>query len=350
MRFLLLLLAALTLAPPNAWAMQCDEEAFTEESSRENIDTADFIFSGKVVEVSPPPFLGDNLPEELFERYPPSGNPYFAKITYRIDKLYKGKEGTKTITAYDGWVGMALNEENRESKNFLKEYPDIVNNGERKIFYAYDFGHLMPLNITNEPFYTIPWLCFHVDQKQEEQIKYGTYKFTKNGKKHSIFEPDQPEESEKFDNIQSLKAWMEKNRPKAEMKTIDFKGEEVISLYEYNPGPIENYGGSDIQKYFLALYHRQKSGSYKRIGEYEPTIKTTGASISIEGDIMRMTADDGGKKQYVDYAISDLLGQSCQKDEHCLDGYYCLKNDYFKPRGLCSPRTPAGIPANAGNQ
>ncbi|MCL4678725.1 MAG: hypothetical protein KJ017_09065 [Alphaproteobacteria bacterium] len=337
MRFFLVLFAALTFAAPAAWAMSCDKEDYTEQQSRKNIDAADYIFAGKVIDASSPPELGENLPERMFESYPPPGNPYFAKITYRIDKLYRGENDTKTITIYDGWIGAAIKEEGSQAKEFLKKYPSLVNNGERKIFYAYNFGKVLPLNITNEPFYNIPLICFHVDEKHENQIKEGIYKFSENAETESMFEPDEPRESKKFNNIEALKQSAQKNHPKAEIKNIDFKGEKIISVYEYDPGPIENYGDEDIQQYYLALYHAQKDGSYKRIGEYDAIIKTAGASVSVEGDILRMTADDVGKKQYVDYAVSDLLGQSCLEDEHCLSGHYCLKNDYFKPRGLCSP-------------
>lgn len=90
MRFLLLLLAALTLAHP-AFACSCPPSAFTPEASQRNIERSVFILSGKVTEseaVKP----GDHPA--------PSQNPNYAKITVAVDQLYKGPADTKTVTFY----------------------------------------------------------------------------------------------------------------------------------------------------------------------------------------------------------------------------------------------------------
>lgn len=255
------------------------------------------------------------------------------KITFKIDKLYKGKEDTKLITIYDSLLSFFAQGDRDKLIKMLESYEQ--GSEEDDLFFAIDIGKNIPLNITREPFYTIPILCFYVSDEHREQIKKGQYNFSKNMHRDSKYK-EYIDTEEKFENYLELKLWSQKNHPKAQLNEIDFKGEKIISVYEYDPGPIENYGDEDIQQYYLALYHEQKDGSYKRIGEFEEITKTAGASLSIEGDILRMTADDEGKKHYVDYAVSDLLGQSCLEDEHCLGGHYCLKNDYFKPRGLCS--------------
>lgn len=99
MRLALLLLAALTLAAPEAWACRCEIIFGTGTISEGNIKAAKIILKGKVLSI------GDLPPDENYDDLsagflPAHMHPHFREVEIEIDEIYKGEWPKKTITAY----------------------------------------------------------------------------------------------------------------------------------------------------------------------------------------------------------------------------------------------------------
>jgi hypothetical protein len=346
MRLLLLLLAALTLAPP-AWACSCVYGSETEEASMNHLNSAAFIVKARVLKVEPPPFAGELPPYEM-DSYPARGNPAYSKVFLEVEKIYKGDKNIKTLTAYFDVM----------SSCGVLYVPWLFNNEINKrdflIFYESDGDYIFS-----------SFCSSYISENHQKQLREGTFAFSE-PQQTTLKESGNGTQESYFKNSNDLEVWFKKRTPDAEIENFSFKGKKFIKISfiikENNKEKSSDHNSSGhipVGSSFY-LYALEEDGASRKIfnvSEYnfdigDGTMPPQKINLRQNEETLQVVMEKSGEV-LESFHISDLLGQSCQKDEHCLDGYYCLKNDYFKPRGLCSPcaeADPAAPPAGCAKK
>ncbi len=156
--FVMMVLLGVLFPIHTALACSCTIDAWTQESSAENIQNSTMIFEGEAVRISSPSLEGrirqileDVLGKNLTD-VPPNKSPYYSKLKLKVSNFYKGQR-QDTVTAFF------------MAKSSCLAYE--INKGKKILFMLYDSDGLL----------IVPSACGHyISDSDREALLRGDYK------------------------------------------------------------------------------------------------------------------------------------------------------------------------------
>ncbi len=310
MRFIVCILIFF-LTASQAFACSC---GYSEDHDEEVIDSADLIISGKVLEVSDPPFkyiTQEELPNNA-SGYPLRGNFRYTKVTFEVENSYKANIDKKTIAFYvDTWTNCGKYSVARDK--FIQE----LNEAKLIILFRVN-GDYLAADKCSDVYgteYINKILNFHY--KNTESC-HGTC----DTNKEVAPQPFKFNPWIAFENKNELLDWINENYPVHKRQEITFKN--VKFIFVTMPDGYDLYINRESEGYEI-IYN---------VGYFEPISDEIVAEVQ---DNYLLIYNKTQNLIEAKFSISFLMGQACEQDPNCIDGYYCRQDDYYKPYGMCSP-------------